>query len=306
MKLMGNCALREEDLNEVSRQYDAWSSLWHEVIEKLSDDSTFAADCAKAYQEECQKRQRHVLTKLDWFEITGAFVNRISCNDQRTKERIYSGVELRLPGDKAQPLLQDMFRELTRLALSLAERDLRERIAKLKEKLGGHVSSCPAVMEPQSPSAIARPSHSLSRAPAVLSTAKRSLDPSVQDISAVCGAILSGKLDVLVYNRQLELESKKLALNSHGRLSILRPSDGLCEDSWEVEKLRCISKGISSSILPEPPPASRALSFRFRFQELNPEEDRFLCVVFDSDELCHLALLAFSQLCGVRPSVEPT
>mmetsp|Transcript_33906 Transcript_33906/g.85947 ORF Transcript_33906/g.85947 Transcript_33906/m.85947 type:complete len:336 (+) Transcript_33906:132-1139(+) len=110
-------------------------------------------------------------------------------------------------------------------------------------------------------------------------------------------AILFGTLKIYVFNKHLELQAKKLALNPHSRrISILR-DDGLCEDSWEIDSLRCITQGIDSSILAEAPPPGAA-SFRFKFQD-SDTEDRFLCVVFETQPDCILATEAFGQLCEV-------
>merc|ERR1712203_215581 len=111
-------------------------------------------------------------------------------------------------------------------------------------------------------------------------------------------SILLGNLHVSVFNKHLQLEPKRLALNhSTRRISILR-EDGLCEDSWEIDSLRCITEGIDSTILQDPPPADRALAFRFKFKD-SDAEDRFLCVVLDAAGTARMAAEAFGQLCGV-------
>lgn len=115
--------------------------------------------------------------------------------------------------------------------------------------------------------------------------------------------ILSGNLRVYVYNSNLELQAKRLALNpTNRRISILRDVDGLCEDSWEMEHLCLITRGIDASILPVDPPPAAGGSFRFRFAEPG-QEDRFLCVVFESMDQCILATEAFGQLCEVEVTV---
>lgn len=128
----------------------------------------------------------------------------------------------------------------------------------------------------------------------------RGLNESVQSetLEDVKNSILNGKLRVSVFNKHLQLEPKRLALNPKSRrISILR-DDGLCEDSWEVDNLRCVTEGIASTILADPPPSDRCMAFRFGFKELDAE-DRFLCVVLDTPGSGRLATEAFSQLCGV-------
>ena len=58
------------------------------------------------------------------------------------------------------------------------------------------------------------------------------------------------------------------------QLPAYRPTFALrhsSEDSWDIDHLQCISFGIAASILPEPPPADKTLSFRFHFQKLGQE-----------------------------------
>jgi len=126
----------------------------------------------------------------------------------------------------------------------------------------------------------------------------RGLHAPSETLEDVKNAILNGKLRVSVFNKHLQLEPKRLALNPKSRrISILR-DDGLCEDSWEVDKLRCVTEGIASTILTDPPPQDRCMAFRFMFPEAE-NEDRFLCVVLDNPGGGRLATEAFSQLCGV-------
>ena len=80
--------------------------------------------------------------------------------------------------------------------------------------------------------------------------------------------ILNGQLDVMVFNKRLQPEARKLGLIQHTRRMQILREDGSCEDSWDVDHLQCISFGIASSILPQPPPAEKTLSFRFHFQTL--------------------------------------
>eukprot|EP00435_Cladocopium_sp_Y103_P070102 s810_g34.t1 len=110
--------------------------------------------------------------------------------------------------------------------------------------------------------------------------------------------ILRGQLDVMVFNKRRQPEDRKLGLlQASRRIQILR-ADGSCEDSWDIDHLQCISFGIAASILPEPPPADKTLSFRFHFQKYGTEA-RYLCAMFSDGATCRLAAAAFSQLCGV-------
>jgi hypothetical protein len=110
--------------------------------------------------------------------------------------------------------------------------------------------------------------------------------------------ILSGDLRVSVFNKHIEQEAKRLALDpQRGSICILK-DDGLYEDSWEIDGLKTITKGIAHTVLANPPPADRAAAFRFKFPELG-QEDLFLCIVFDTPDKAWLALEAFRQLCNV-------
>jgi len=610
---MGNiCTTREQRPGEAAEQHAVYTSLWQEVISKLSDNASFTAECSRVYREECQKLGAEQLTKSQWQEMTLAFISRISCNDQRTRERIYSAVGALYPGSGDRMVSESTFMEFTRLALMLAERDLRDRIAYAEAKLGGQqpgspgqtpvngasISQAPApaavggdpslqatvaaapgppvrVLPPtavpvggqrqqdspqqdsgppsfsspvqfspsaqrlqemqrarveqeqrmlqqqrlqqqpplqqqqqpqlqpqpqpqlqqqpqfspsarrlqemqraraeqeqrmlqqqrlqqqpplqqqpqpqlqqqrqhqaqqqvqqqaqqraqqqglqsppqhdrpvlqqqqapqrQAPQVQARPQlasprqlqepalgpplavgpsvfpaspplspmrsgvlaasalHAGGSAPtgsllgiaggegqalsgvvaAALGSGRSGLDParSVGQMKPpalggsvampqVAGAasrlqpasvpelveemknrILCGRLGVAVFNEHLQLEPKRLALNPKTRrLSILR-EDGLCEDSWEIDDLRCMTEGIASTILSDPPPPGLAMAFRFKFRDDNgtlasdnAAQDRFLCVVLDTAEATQLALEAFSQLCRV-PVVRTT
>eukprot|EP00439_Symbiodinium_sp_Y106_P006529 s915_g1.t1 len=119
-----------------------------------------------------------------------------------------------------------------------------------------------------------------------------------EQVAEMRNTILSGELEVMVFNKKLQPESRRLGLNPGGRRMAILRSDGSCEDSWDVDQLRCISFGIASNILPKPPPPDRTLSFRFHFQKYG-SEDRFLCALFEDGTTCRLAAAAFSQLCGV-------
>lgn len=124
------------------------------------------------------------------------------------------------------------------------------------------------------------------------------MDNRAEQVDRVKRLILSGTLHVSVFNNELVLEPKTLALHPGSRrLSVLR-SDGLCEDAWDMEYLSCITKGIVPAVLTEPPPADRSMAFRFKFKVLD-EEDRFLCIVFDTAETMQYAAAAFGELCSV-------
>lgn len=510
---MGVCTSRDEAPDDLQRQFDECTHLWHEVTAKLTDDVSFADECRQVYREECEKRKKSPLTKADWQEIMGGFVDRIACEDQRTKTRIYTAVEEKCPGPATTPLSEAAFQELSRISLTLAERDLRERIAKLKEKTkgasaapvpvtsavnwwesslqqftspagatgaadskagGGFAETAPswlwpfpttaeapdlhppgeladppgsateeekvpapkaspveAVLSgggrtpprtasvPQSappgafrslppdspltqgiqelerkqveqerrlqqllqsdfmssglrsapPSGARQPLDVLSQGlsqrspiasevdrrshPSMASTQYRQAgeqsdtvselpprqtqrdsvfstasDLSVDQFSCVmmpngevqrAGApggpgladtwggeeakkevrqqLLAGQLQAYVFNHlhQLELKRLSLCMVTH-RLSILR-QNGQTEDSFEISSLAGIKKGIDSSVLPEPPPPDRALSFVFRLRE---GEERYLCVVFASAASCALAVTAFQELTRVQ------
>jgi len=124
------------------------------------------------------------------------------------------------------------------------------------------------------------------------------------EVEEMMNTILVGKLPVRVFNNQKALEPKRLCLNLNTKkISILR-HDGRADASWESQGLQYITRGITASIVSDPPPADQAISFCFCFGE-DPTEDRFLCVVFDSADDCYLATMAFSHLCSV-PVVAAT
>jgi len=115
-------------------------------------------------------------------------------------------------------------------------------------------------------------------------------------------------LKVQVYNQYLQLEPKRLSLNIQlGKIGIFDVGEGglgYPTAFFDIPDLKCITQGISQSIVEAPPPAELALGFRFS-QELpdsngkDRSQDKFLCFVFDSADMCILAGEAFSQLCGV-------
>mmetsp|Transcript_33947 Transcript_33947/g.66784 ORF Transcript_33947/g.66784 Transcript_33947/m.66784 type:complete len:461 (-) Transcript_33947:182-1564(-) len=119
-----------------------------------------------------------------------------------------------------------------------------------------------------------------------------------EEVESVIRLILAGQLKVFVFNEKQQMEPKRLAMNPHmGRISILSDA-GLCEDSWDIDNLKCITEGIGSTILSDPPSPELCMAFRFKFKD-DDSEDRFLCVVFDDADLTLLATEAFGQLCEV-------
>lgn len=139
-----------------------------------------------------------------------------------------------------------------------------------------------------------------------LGGSSRSVPPvKPQELDLMKYHILNGALRVTVFNKSLEQEPKRLALNTgSGRLSLLR-DDGLCDASWEISCLRCIVQGIAASIMADAPPPDRAAAFRFRLAEDAEgaegaeDQDLFLCVVFETAEAASLATQAFCELCHV-------
>lgn len=519
------CVTREDSDQDIQRKCEEFVSLWEEIRARLEDKAGLAKECNEVYHAECQKKNCQMLTKHEWQVITTDFVRRISCEDNRTRDRIYWAIEGKYPGPADMRITTETFMEFTDVALEVAERDLRERIEKLQKKQKAMATAGPprpvrpspaeggpnsptygdAAILPSTPGRTALgsspppggsfhmgpsagpsagPSPDMAtpaaaraaqpyqdrqwgRAPAAgtwagddaafvekksgtgsrapvgdfseprkwgnanpfgspVTPGKLPYDdvktpqqhanappPSPADLAAggtaqgphgqpystpgpplrYSGAgagatgppappamlqqmkmtenslpatstapgtqlgvpiditspalppqatptmvgnsavspvtdsqgpvkggshslppqlskeaveetrrrILSGILRVYVYNKNIELEAKMLALNPspHSRrISILR-EDGLCEDSWEMEHLRCITQGISPSILKRPPSHDLAVAFRFNFKDDGKQEDRFLCIVFDSAENAQLATEAFRQLCNV-------
>merc|ERR1719272_2840706 len=113
-------------------------------------------------------------------------------------------------------------------------------------------------------------------------------------------------LKVQVYNQYLQLEPKRLSLNRQlekiGIFDVGEGGLGYPTAFFDIPDLKCITQGISQSIMEAPPPAEVALGFRFSQELLDTKDrsqDKFLCCVFDNPETCLLAGEAFSQLCGV-------
>jgi hypothetical protein len=94
-----------------------------------------------------------------------------------------------------------------------------------------------------------------------------------------------------------------MGYNGQGRILLL--NDGLCDDSWDVSTLRCIVRGISPTVMANPPPQEIGAAFRFisdadcanGVDEEN--NDLHLCMVFDSPEIALYATKAFSDMCNV-------
>lgn len=443
--------------------YETCSKLRGEVLSRLNDSERLSLECAQYYHEACLTCGAQELTLEQWQDMTSTFVDRVSLNDPRRKERTYKMVEQLCP--KSEMMTENMFTKCTVAVLTLAERDLRERIMKLQAKYAGapgsaksiaHLDpvtplmldshppwpeshlSMPVSSEPelrgddlrrefnldappslfeQTPPVTARNfdkgkrhmwqsldlQDSLSTSstmagsanqrgspastglqtpveelrsrqffnPSVPSTgtqdcveelhSSQSLDvtlrrciPSMSGPSAspehsglggytqyrslsagfgsyrdesnvtsntgrlqqaterrpVCAMysadpleqmkhdILHGDLQVFVYNKQFQLEVKKLALDHSSKRMYILGHDGVCDDFLEIDGLISISQGVSTAIMDDPPPPERAIAFRFGFAE-SRAEDSFLCVVFDYAETAQLASQAFSELCGV-------
>ena len=411
---MGNFCSSRSDPDESRQQYEKYTFLRQQILGKLSDE-VLANECGHLYAEECRRRRVTSLSKATWEEVGLPFIMRVSCNDPQTQHRIWQAVEEVYPGPPERPVNQATFVEFHRLALTLAEQDLRQRIAKVKEKYGGvappipnsdwmselfgkepetdleplqispraqitesavplpsktledtlqshcntagSLQSRPLTSLPAVPVATggSTPSPRLSPRPSMQSSPRfhgddtlgsrmtlssadceavgsqisyvlkeprmdmeprgslrdsrasltsetlSSIDRRVRDQEQVIEMrhlILNGQLDVMVFNKRLQPEARKLGLIQHTRRMQILREDGSCEDSWDVDHLQCISFGIASSILPQPPPAEKTLSFRFHFQKYGSEA-RYLCAMFADGTNCRLAAAAFSQLCGV-------
>jgi len=135
--------------------------------------------------------------------------------------------------------------------------------------------------------------------------------PAASDVDDMKQTILCGELRVSVFNRYLEKESKRLALNPQSGLIHLLREDGLCDDTWEVTDFLCIMEGIDQivaclpddgKILENPPPADCCAALKFRGGDdkaAEEEQDLFLCVVFDSGHEAKCATKALNELCQV-------
>ena len=133
---MGNFCSSRSDPDESRQQYEKYTFLRQQILSKLSDE-VLANECGHLYAEECRRRRVTSLSKATWEEVGLPFIMRVSCNDPQTQHRIWQAVEEVYPGPPERPVNQATFVEFHRLALTLAEQDLRQRIAKVKEKYGG-------------------------------------------------------------------------------------------------------------------------------------------------------------------------
>ena len=133
---MGNFCSSRSDPDESRQQYEKYTFLRQQILGKLSDE-VLANECGHLYAEECRRRRVTSLSKATWEEVGLPFIMRVSCNDPQTQHRIWQAVEEVYPGPPERPVNQATFVEFHRLALTLAEQDLRQRIAKVKEKYGG-------------------------------------------------------------------------------------------------------------------------------------------------------------------------
>ena len=135
---MGNsCITREDSPREAARHYEHCNTLWNEVVVTLGDDVGFSEEVGRIYREECTKQGIRQLTKQQWRDMTDKFIRKITADDIHTKEQIYMAVDELYPGPDERPVSEGTFHEFTRLALTLAEQDLRSRLAKIQERHGG-------------------------------------------------------------------------------------------------------------------------------------------------------------------------
>ncbi|CAE7680384.1 unnamed protein product [Symbiodinium sp. CCMP2456] len=153
---MGNyCVSRDDDPQQSRRQYESYTFLRHQIVEKLSND-VLATECRHLYEEDTlnwaltafMQCRLVFITVSGLLEVCLPFIVRVSCNDPQTQQRILQSVDELYPGPPQRSVTQATFIEFNRLALSLAEQDLRRRIAKLKDKFGGNAP--PAVLVSQS------------------------------------------------------------------------------------------------------------------------------------------------------------
>mmetsp|Transcript_53399 Transcript_53399/g.114199 ORF Transcript_53399/g.114199 Transcript_53399/m.114199 type:complete len:549 (+) Transcript_53399:80-1726(+) len=127
--------------------------------------------------------------------------------------------------------------------------------------------------------------------------------PTVEDVDAMKHQLLTGKFKVFVYGGNLQLQPKHLALNMNTRrLSVLRATDGLCEDSFGTDMLLELYRGVPDHVVPNPAPALVGVALRFSGEE-GVDEDKFLCCICETGISCSSFLAAFSELCQV-PVVE--
>jgi len=133
---------------------------------------------------------------------------------------------------------------------------------------------------------------------------------SQEDVESMKHQITSATdgLKVQVYNQHLQLEPKRLSLNRQlgkiGIFDVVEGGLGYPTAFFDIPDLKCITQGISQSIMEVPPRPDIALGFRFSQESPDTKDrsqDKFLCFVFESPEMCRLAGEAFSQLCGGIP-----
>eukprot|EP00929_Paragymnodinium_shiwhaense_P000211 TRINITY_DN100459_c0_g1_i1.p1 TRINITY_DN100459_c0_g1~~TRINITY_DN100459_c0_g1_i1.p1 ORF type:complete len:398 (+),score=95.67 TRINITY_DN100459_c0_g1_i1:42-1235(+) len=121
-----------------------------------------------------------------------------------------------------------------------------------------------------------------------------------QELDSVKRDILGGQLKIMVCVGPTKREAKRLSVDPRQqRICLLREEDGRCEDSWPLDSLRSISRGISTILMDVPPPRDVCASFRLQGPASAEDDELFLCVVFDSPGVARLATQAFSELCEV-------
>ncbi|CAJ1462257.1 unnamed protein product [Effrenium voratum] len=165
---MGNFCSSREDLQEPGAwkvtDYEHYTFLRQQILSKLGDDLQKEFDAISratgavhqgaetfrglgllpSFKKECCRRRVPALSKSDWEEVCLPFIQRVSCKDVGTQQRIFAAVQEVYPGPPERAVNEATFVEFNRLALTLAEQDLRQRIAKLKEKFGGDAPPIPA------------------------------------------------------------------------------------------------------------------------------------------------------------------
>jgi hypothetical protein len=172
-----------------------------------------------------------------------------------------------------------------------------------------YTSDTPQQQRQSSYQAVVPPPTVVQPAPAPTQTAMYNSEFSPQEVQKMMRRITSadGGLKVQVYNQDLQLTPKRLAVNmQQGKIGIFDVVEaegaGYISATFDLPDLKCITQGISQSIMEHPPPPEVALGFRFSTESAdakNRSQDKFLCFVFDTPVNCRLAAEAFSQLCGV-------
>jgi len=132
---MGNaCLVREEDPGADLRHYQACLELEAEVRARLQNTEQLRMECINYYREECIRGDLQLLTKEHWHRRTHDFINRISFNDQRTKERIDIAVD-DICSDTGS-ITEGKFVECMHTALTLALMSLEEKRARYESRYG--------------------------------------------------------------------------------------------------------------------------------------------------------------------------